>query len=502
MLENSPDQLVTPSTGLHDARARIDLALFSVTLFLAAYLLFLVQPLMGRYVLPWFGGGAGVWTSCMLFFQAVLLIGYVYAHLLDKYLPPRRQMAVHIPVLAVSLVSLPISPAIDWQPTGAEAPEWQILLLLAAHVGLPFAVLASSTPLLSAWYRRRFPDGSPYRLYALSNTGSLLALLAYPFVIEPLLSLQMQSGGWAGMYVAFILLCSLLTWVVYRRGADSTIDAQTEAKSLPKESVAVAASWRRFGYWLLLAATGSVMLLATSSQVSREVSVVPMMWIVPLAVYLLTFILCFESDRWYDRRVFAPLLLVAAVLLFLSMSSIIDLAYFGQLSLYIFIQFVCCMCCHGELARLRPEPGQLTRFYFALSLGGVLGGAFSALLAPRLFDFYLEFPLALIATLIFVGAAIVRQQWAKAGSVLKLRSLAVIAPTAVVICAVTLVFGLMVASWGSQVLASSRNFYGDNRVVLKNADSGAYLELYNGTTSHGIQIMTDSLQHVPTTYYG
>ena len=254
MPKNSLEYLAMPPAGLPDARARIDLALFSVTLFLAAYLLFLVQPLMGRYVLPWFGGGAGVWTSCMLFFQAVLLIGYLYAHILEKY-SPRRQLAVHIPVLVLSLISLPINPAVDWQPTGAEAPEWHILLLLAAHVGMPFAVLASSTPLLSAWYRRRFPDSSPYRLYALSNTGSLLALLAYPFAIEPLLSLQVQSRGWTGLYFAFIVLCSLLTWTVFRRGDQSTIEPSAAATVRSNQGGAVASSWRRFAYWLLLAAS-------------------------------------------------------------------------------------------------------------------------------------------------------------------------------------------------------------------------------------------------------
>jgi SAM-dependent methyltransferase len=487
---------------------RLDLILLAATIFLSAYLLFLVQPLMGRYVLPWFGGGAGVWTTCMLFFQMVLLVGYAYAHLLVQLPGIRRQVAVHVSLLALSLLTLPVIPDLAWRPTGTEAPLGHILLLLATHVGGPFAVLAATTPLLGSWYRQAFPVGSPYRLYALSNAGSLLALLAYPFLIEPSLALHTQGIGWSWAYVIFAAACALTGWrlVLGASAQPSTSTAAlTTSSELPDAGPDGPAGWKAFLLWIALAATGSVMLLATTSQISQEVSVVPMLWILPLAIYLLTFILCFESDGWYDRRVFAPLLVcaVAAVIFALSVSPLPS--YTTQLVIYAATQFVCCMCCHGELARLRPNAQHLTRFYLGLSVGGALGGLFTAMLAPQIFSDFWEYHLALFATVGFVAVAVVRAHRCRLPAQvpqLSLRRLWVPACALLISVAVAVPMVLNANKWNGKAIEISRNFFGVIRVVEARAPSGPFREMYNGSTSHGTQLLSPELRQVPTAYYG
>lgn len=504
-LQNSHDN--PPSSpaqvGKRSTR-RPSLFIFAVTIFLSAYLLFLVQPLMGRYVLPWFGGGAGVWTTCMLFFQMVLLVGYSYAHLLDRLLVIRQQVAVHAAVLLLSLLALPIIPDLSWRPDGVDAPAGHILLLLLVHVGAPFAVLASSAPLLGAWYRHAFPTGSPYRLYALSNAGSLLALLAYPFVIEPSLALRSQGLGWSWAYVAFVTVCAACGWHLVTRSEMQTSTATEAAAAHPEPLEIASGGGKAFMRWIALSATGSVMLLATTSQISQEVSVVPMLWILPLGLYLLTFILCFERDGWYDRRVFVPLLVLSVGAVIYAFSQSVFISYSTQLAIYAGTQFVCCMCCHGELARLRPDQLYLTRFYLALAVGGALGGVFAAIIAPSIFSGYWEYHLALVAVVGFVAYAVIQADRDQQSAWVKLPAWRRwwVPTTACLACVATAVPLLLHASmWNETTIESSRNFFGANRVIEGDAPSGPYRALFNGATSHGMQLLTPELQQTPTTYY-
>jgi hypothetical protein len=273
------------------------MARFAVTIFLSAFLLFQVQPLVGKFILPWFGGGPAVWTACMLFFQVLLLAGYAYAHFVTSRIPPRAQLAVHVGLLAVSLAFLPIAPQTSWKPEPGGAPVSQILLLLLATIGLPYFLLSTTGPLLQESYRRE-TGNAPYRLYALSNVGSLLALLTYPFVFEPRFTLHIQTVGWSWAYAAFVPLCAWSAVGLVRGKADAELPELAAAGGDVARATHAAPNWRDILLWLALASCGSVLLLATTNQLCQEVTTVPFLWVVPLALYLSTFIICFDHDRW------------------------------------------------------------------------------------------------------------------------------------------------------------------------------------------------------------
>ena len=368
---------------------------FAVTIFLSAFLLFQVQPLSGKIALPWFGGTPAVWTTCMLFFQVVLLAGYAYAHFSTSRLSPRRQAIVHVVLLALAVLATAptILPGDAWKPAGADSPVLIILGLLAVSVGLPYFTLSATGSLAQAWFSRSHPGRSPYALYALSNVGSLLGLLTFPFVVEPRIGSAEQASLWFWGYVAFAALCGALALRVGLRAPVVT------PADVPKDSRdAPAPTWGLRAVWVGLAACASTMLLAITNQMAIDVASVPFLWVMPLALYLLSFILCFGSERWYPRVVFYPLLVAAYV-------SVVGLMLAGsaaklelQISLYAGALFVFVMVCHGELYRLRPHPRHLTSFYLALSLGGALGGVLVGLVAPYVFPQYYELHLCLLAT--------------------------------------------------------------------------------------------------------
>src|SRR5947209_5319417 len=279
---------------------------YSLTIFLSAFLLFEVQPIIAKMILPWFGGTSAVWSTCMLFFQLVLLLGYLYAHWLYRTFAPRRQAMIHMAVLALSLVALPILPNPYWKTGGAAQPSLRILTLLAATVGLPYFLLSSTSPLLQAWYARNHKEGLPYRLFALSNFASMLALLSYPLLIEPNLPNKMQAWIWTGVYVVFALACAVTAWRSAQHPA-AALAAAREDEGVEGESP----SWSSRLLWLGLAASASVLLLAVTNHLTQDVAAIPFLWIAPLTVYLLTFILCFEMPRFYSRPVFLPLFLAS-----------------------------------------------------------------------------------------------------------------------------------------------------------------------------------------------
>lgn len=378
---------------------------YALTIFVSAFLLFQVQPVIGRFVLPWFGGGPSIWTTCMLFFQLLLLVGYIYAHLLSTKLSIRTQVITHVSLLGLSLLWLPIIPADAWKPVAGQSPAWQILLLLLASVGAPYFMLSTTGPLLQRWFSHTAPGAYPYRLYALSNVGSLLALLSYPFVFEPYLRLHTQAINWTWGYVAFACLsawCGLRLWRQFSFETQSACPSDTVAEAsvnrLP-ESLNVIKdkpTWPQMSLWLGLSAAGSAMLLATTNQLCLDVATVPFLWVLPLSIYLFSFILCFDSPRWYDRRIFGTLLFIAAAAACWVLSEDLDAPMLDQVIVYSAVLFVCCMTCHGELVRSRPDPRYLTLFYMLISAGGALGGLFVAIVATQYFLGYWEYPIALV----------------------------------------------------------------------------------------------------------
>ena len=281
-------------------RSEISAIRFAVTVFLSAFLLFQVQPIAARYILPWFGGGPAVWTVCLLFFQIGLLAGYIYAHWLGSRPNSRIETVMHMGLLAASLLFLPIRPnAAIWKSAAVADPSLRILLLLAATVGGPYFVLSATAPLLQRWFTRRQPARSPWRLYALSNFGSLLALLTYPFLIEPYLRLDTQVWMWSGLYALFVVLCGVTAWLSRSVAASGGHTADAAPEDRPTLGAIV--------FWVGLSACSSTILVATTNQISQEIAVNPFLWVAPLAIYLATFILTFESDRFYRAGIFAVL---------------------------------------------------------------------------------------------------------------------------------------------------------------------------------------------------
>ncbi len=377
------------------------MAAYALTIFTGAFLLFQVQPLIGKYILPWFGGGPGVWTTCMLFFQVLLLGGYAYAHFSSRWLKPRTQAIAHLFLLAAALSLLPITPSDSWKPHGGADPTLQILALLAVSIGLPYFVLSTTGPLLQQWFSRAQPGRSPYRLYALSNVGSLLALVSYPFFFETHFTRKIQAGLWAwglGAYVLCCGFCAIRLWKSERRMQNAECRMQNErpvfmphaAGNTPALAINSQPSTLNRLLWLLLPACASVLLLATTNKLCQDVAVIPFLWVAPLALYLLSFIICFDSPRWYVRYPFTLALIAALGGLCWALSNGSDLSLSKQVAIYCGGLFVCCMVCHGELYRLKPDPSHLTGYYLMIAAGGALGGLFVAVAAPLLFTDYYE----------------------------------------------------------------------------------------------------------------
>ena len=373
--------------------------LYALTIVVSAFLLFQVQPVIAKIILPWFGGSAAVWTVCLLFFQMVLLLGYLYAHALVRYLKPRTQMLVHAGLLLVSALVLPVYPNASWKPLSGEEPTLRILGLLAMTVGLPYFLLSTTGPLLQAWYSRRFRGAMPYRLYALSNAGSMFALLSYPVLFEPVFTTHQQAWMWSAAYGVFVVLCAV---TAFRSGNAVVVETAAESEAVEKPSA------QTYLMWLLLPAVASLLLLAITNHLSQNVAAIPFLWVLPLSIYLLTFILCFEGSGWYRRNPYLQLLAVAlgAMAYALSMDSVGSVPIRVMLPLFAMGLFTCCMVCHGELARLKPNPRYLTHFYVMISAGGALGGLLVGLVAPHLFNALYEMPLGLVACAVLVVAVL------------------------------------------------------------------------------------------------
>jgi hypothetical protein len=544
--------------------------IYALTIFVGAFLLFQIEPMIAKYLLPWFGGTAMVWTTCLLFFQTLLLAGYTYAHLIGTKLAPRHQFIIHIGLIGICVTAMlalallsnsPVMPGASWKSVHPAFPVLRLLLVLGVSVGLPYFVLSTTAPLLQSWSASIYPGASVYRLYALSNLGSLLALLTYPFVVEPRLALRTQANLWAVLYGTFaigMLLCAL-----------PLRDRQAPARATADESVEPGAGTKVL--WIALAACASVLLYGATGQMTQDVAPIPFLWILPLALYLLSFIICFDGDRWYRRGIFHPLLGIAIFASFLVViylnaiapvlgrvilsRQIVTLAIeVGNLSLLLFAG---CMVCHGELVRLRPHRRDLTVFYLLVSAGGVLGGVLSVVVAPLLFRGFWDFRFAVWASVVLMAVALVRDRgswiyrrppalgiailavalgypllirivehawiysvavltmivavallprwknrprWvARPGLVLQLSMLAVIAVLGGIYLE-TIEVALHDTLW------IARNFYGVFRVVENEGPNHQWYSyrLLNGRISHGMQVYSASdpqTRYYPTTYY-
>ena len=451
--------------------------LYAGTIFLSSFLLFLVQPLIARLILPWFGGSAAVWTTCMLFFQALLVAGYAYAHALGR-LGGRRQAVVHSAVLVAALATLPIAPNPSWQPAGGDEPVTRILLLLGATVGLPYFVLAATSPLIQLWFSRGRPGENPYRLFALSNLASLVALLGYPLAVEPLLAAGQQVAAWSWGFAAFVAVCAMVAW-------RTPPAAATEAAARPP----IAKS--RYAWWVALSATGSVLLLSVTNHLTQNVASVPLLWLVPLTLYLLTFIIAFADGTWYRPGLVWPALVAAlAATAWLLVDTELHYRLALQLAVFLPALFVGCLFCHGELYRLRPPASQLTAFYLTISAGGVLGGLLVAVVAPLVFDGYYELGIGLAALALLAALRL-----AELGRVPHYASLAALAGIAA--CAAYDGFRDQ-----RDVLVAERSFYGVLHVKEYNRGEETHLRrLVHGTIMHGEQYMHGALRHLVTSYY-
>ncbi len=470
--------------------------LYALTISLSAFLLFAVQPIIAKMILPWFGGSSAVWSTCLLFFQAVLLLGYVYAHWLHRKIAARKQTMLHAALLAASLATLPIIPSQSWRVASVGQPSLRILALLAVTVGLPYFLLSSTSPLLQAWYSRSHKNSFPYRLFALSNFFSLLALLSYPLLVEPNLSAHHQGVIWSAAYGGFALCCALTAW----RSAASPAAALTpEPSSDPANQPAPA--WTARLLWLGLAASASVLLLAVTNHLTQDVAAIPFLWILPLSVYLLSFIVCFESPRFYSRPVFLPLLTASlGFMAYRLWSGHAHMSTRPLIALLSFALFICCMVCHGELARLKPHPRYLTGFYVTISLGGAVGGLFVGLVAPNVFHAYYEFPigLAFCATVLFLLFA--RELWCLP-RVARYATIAVsLAALGWYIWFLGGIMNFMVDGYRVTV----RNFYGQLRVYDNGdpeKDPDSERELVHGTINHGEQMLRAEYRKTPITYF-
>ncbi|MDZ7812496.1 MAG: fused MFS/spermidine synthase [Ideonella sp.] len=475
--------------------------LLATTVFLSAFLLFLIQPMAAKAMLPTFGGTSAVWVTSLVFFQTTLLLGYAYADRLNAWLGAQGRVRVHIGLLLASLVFLPLQILNSTAGVSGDAsPSTGVLTLLLVTLGLPYLLLSSTGPLLQAVHHLRFPARNVYRLYAISNLASLIALVAYPFTIERLWPVETQLQVWSAAYLLFVLLCGATLWLYARKGPASPPQVQprkpVEAASIAPDTPPTLLAQAR---WLGLAALGSALLVATTSHMTQNIASIPLFWVLPLGVYLLSFVITFDNSQWYSHRLalvpvmFAPPLMILTVFAEAERLSLISTLTVNTLGL-----LVCCWFLHGELAHARPQPRYLTRFYLMLSAGGALGGALASIAAPALFNSFIEFRLLLVVfgvvSLISFWGYLTRNIVAKG-----LLGLLVLS-----VGAGALLAGHSVYTDQHGRVVALRNFYAVTSVKERTLSNGQVQRtLYNGNIRHGSQfVMPEHLQRRPGDYYG
>ncbi len=479
------------------------MAYFALCIFLSAFLLFQIQPMIARTILPWFGGTSAVWSTVQMVFQVVLTGGYAYANWLTG--KTRHREIIHLAMLGVSLGLMlvlglawksPITPDVSWKPVYSGFPVWDICKLLFVSVGLPYFLLSTNSPLMQAWFHRTFPEKTAYRLYALSNAGSLLGLVTYPVLVEPYLTLAWQGRLWLLMYIVYAGLAAY--------GAIKSLRIKPVEESNPVPTIKDSGprpTARDYGLWIALAAAASILLLATTSQITQEVAVIPFLWVLPLTIYLFSFILAFSGERWYSRQAYLIILFIASLLVGWTLGHSDAPGIPAQIGIYSLGLFAACMVCHGELYRLRPHPTHLTRFYLMVSVGGAIGGVFINFVTPFIFKGYWELPLGytlcwlLFLAVTFVAASVVRQRW-------------VFILNNVLLLSMVFISGarsyLLIHTDLDASLYRERNFYGVvsvRELGVPGSSSDRYA-LVHGVTIHGYQFVTAEQRDLPTSYYG
>ncbi|MEZ5993517.1 MAG: fused MFS/spermidine synthase [Planctomycetota bacterium] len=458
----------------------------AATIVLAAFLLFLVQPLIGRYILPLYGGAPGVWTVALLFFQSALLAGYTYAYLLTRIRSRRVQGGLHALLVMLGLAFMPVIPSSEFAL--GDAPTLEILLLLVGTVGLPFALLAATSPLLQAWLVGEAFATRVFRLYALSNVGSLLALVAYPFAIEPWLGRDAQAWVWSGAYLVFAVasVAVSIRRSLSRRpelASENAVEAADHRLSLSRRLV-----------WVALSACAVWMLMAVTNRMTINIAPTPFLWVLPLALYLLSFVISFSGVPWYRRRLLIPLMLGAFFVFSVAASSSIELVLPLRIVLFSLALLVVCVVLHAELYALRPSPARLTTFYLSIAVGGVVGGLIVGVFAQYMFDVYWEFEIGQVLCLVAVLAAIAVD---KSSKLYRFRMW---------YAWVGIAFGLLfwlelqVRTLQNQLdgaIESRRSFFGVSRVT----EDESVRTLVHGTTNHGAQFQDDR-RNMATTYFG
>lgn len=506
---------------------------FAATLFLSAGLMFLVEPMVAKMVLPRLGGSPAVWSTCLVFFQAVLLLGYAYAHVLTRLLPRSAQIFVHIALLLpLAALVLPLDLGAG-APLPGQPPALWLLMRLALVAGAPVFAISATAPLLQRWFADLDHEaaGDPYFLYAASNAGSLLALLAYPLLVEPTLSLDRQAMLWScgfGALALGIVLCATATACRGRRGVDTA----------PREAIAPASLRERL-IWIALAFVPSSLLLGVTTYITTDVAAAPLLWVVPLILYLLTFILVFARRPPLRHAIMVRVLpfLVILLVIIVAPGLTIVMPLPVTLAVHLGCFFVICMVCHGELARRRPPAERLTEFYLLLSVGGVLGGAFNALLAPLVFPGAWEYPLVLIAACLvkpatpddarrglawdivlplgLLGFVLLTRRFLPGAITEGGRLPALVALFGFIVPGLALLnfsprrwrFALGIAAillapaaaGSGDTIATYRSFFGIYRVVV--IDNGNARLLMHGTTTHGAESLLPSEEKLPLTYY-
>jgi hypothetical protein len=519
---------------LHRAQDRNLVVVFSLAIFLNAALLFSVQPLFTKMVLPLLGGTPAVWNTCLLFFQSVLLAGYLYAHLTSRWLSIRTQAILHLVLLGTALLVLPIAIPAAWtQPPDSALPIGWLLGLLAVSLGLPFFALSAGAPMLQRWFAgSRHPLAhNPYFLYAASNLGSFALLLAYPFVIEPRMALPQQTRTWLEFYYVLLILVALsagLALVMRRPPADG--DAIVPHTSMPRPAPDTRRRWR----WILLSFTPSSLLIGVTTYLTTDIASVPFLWVLPLAIYLLTFVLVFAKRQFLSRSLVTHAQLVLGLILVVALCLPPENAVIGPAVLHLVTFFVTAMMCHGELADARPDASHLTEFYLWMSFGGVLGGVFNVIVAPLVFDTIAEYGIALAIAfalrpaqssskaprdrwgdLLYPGAIALivwlvyrspapPDRWFVEGPTVFILAMMFAVfffwtrPARLALGALALYLSVTAAgSGGADLLHQERSFFGTHRV--RRLDG--FHVLMHGTTTHGAQHQDPARRTEPVTYY-
>ncbi len=463
--------------------------MYRFLIFFASFLLFSVEPIICKYILPWYGGSPSVWIVALLFFQVVLLAGYTFAHAAAR-LPRSYQYLSYMIVIGLAIVFLPITPH---QPDIHMDPTMSILWLLIACIGLPYFILSSTSPLLQLWSHASHTETRSYRLYAWSNFGSLVGLLAYPVIIEPYISVQVQTQIWSGLFILFGVCVGVCTVFLFR--TKNQFSAEPAAESIKTEQTVTRNKKSDITWWVLLSFAPSALLLAITNYITQDIASVPLLWVIPLSIYLISFIITFQNTTFYDRSFFAPMFLYGSLVASLVIMLGANISNILLIVTLLLLLGLFCIVCNGELYQLRPTVSRSTSFYFWISIGGALGGAFVALLAPIIFPLYFEFHFSICFTMLLVFTLWqTRRLWTPKPR-LKITSTIAMAMVAIIVITLSAqnVYHTLI-----HPTYIHRDFFGSLRIE----ESKDYKGLYHGRTLHGMQFKSEALKCWPTTYYG